>query len=189
MQNLANDKAIARSLKELVGFLNGLSQRAPLDELGRLLGGLDVTPQCLKPFRKFGDLCYRRNLICEGPWYELLCICWRSGQRSPIHNHAGSTCGLRIIQGIATETAFEATPIGQIKAVRSVDCAAGHVCCTQDTDIHQVSNLQAVGNDLVTLHIYSPPLRSMQTFSLLGAETDVYTPRNSAPICHVGDCI
>lgn len=168
--------AIPECLSELINFLENLEERAPKDELYQLLSGLDVCQNDLLDFVRFEQCTYRRNLISEGQWYELLCICWQSGQRSPIHNHAGSTCGLRIVQGCATETIFDPTPCGQIKAVKSNDFEQGFVCTSQDADIHQVSNLQASGNDLVTLHIYSPPLRTMDTFSLLGADSVPYSP-------------
>ncbi len=50
------------------------------------------------------------------------------------------------------------------------ELTAGHVCASQDDDTHQVSNLQSQGQNLVTLHIYSPPLRAMQKFSITGGE-------------------
>lgn len=181
--------ATPNSLSQLVSYLEGLEERASIEDLGRLLNELDVTVEDLKPYAIFGDKCYRRNLIREGEWYELLCICWKSGQRSPIHNHAHSTCGLRIMQGVATETLFEETPSGQIKAVSSTDCTTGHVCCTQDEEVHQVSNLQSPGEDLMTLHIYSPALKSMDQFSLFTEERELYVPQNGETICHFGDCI
>ena len=46
---------------------------------------------------------------------------------------------------------------------------------TQDTDTHQVSNLQPGGCNLVTLHIYSPPLKLMQKFSITGESAGVWT--------------
>ncbi|HMP79571.1 MAG TPA: cysteine dioxygenase family protein [Pirellulaceae bacterium] len=179
---------ICRPLNELVQFLDRLQSRAPLDQLRVLLEDLNVSREDLEPFIEFGELTYRRNLICEGEWYELLCICWRSGQRSPIHNHAGSTCGLRIVEGIATETVFEFTPSGLIKPVQTADAEVGFVCTTQDEDIHQVSNLQGEGEDLITLHIYSPPLRRMDNFSLYDRQRGLYEPTNF-PVCWVGDCI
>ena len=48
----------------------------------------------------------------------------------------------------------------------SRDLPAGYLCGSVDEDIHQVSNLQAGGADLVTLHVYSPPLLRMDVFSL-----------------------
>jgi cysteine dioxygenase len=37
---------------------------------------------------------------------------------------------------------------------------------THDADLHQISNLQAGDADLVTLHVYVPPLVRMKTYSL-----------------------
>ena len=181
--------SLSKPIQQLIGFLESLTERAPVEDLGRFLAGLDITLADLEPFICFGDKMYRRNMIRENEWYELLCICWQSGQRSPIHNHAGSTCGLKIMQGTATETTFEKTPSGHIKPITSSDFSAGLVCSSQDDEIHQVSNLQAIGSNLVTLHVYSPPLRRMDTFSLHGAETELYQPENQMNACHFGDCI
>ena len=165
---------IPSCLESLASFLYSLDRRATVEELQHHLENLDVTREDLEQYANFGDACYRRNIICENEWFELLCICWRSGQRSPIHNHAGSTCGLRIIEGIATETVFEQTASGQIKPVKSVDFDPCLVCSTQDEEIHQVSNLQSPDQKLMTLHIYSPPLKTMDTFSLLNDEVGTY---------------
>lgn len=175
---------VPQAFKELILYLEGLTERASMEKLDELLEGVEITRKEIVDCVSFGSATYRRNLICESEWFELLCICWKSGQRSPIHNHAGSTCGLRIIHGVATETLFEWTDCGQIKAIQSTDCGVDHVCTTQDAEIHQVSNLQAPGCDLITLHIYSPPLRTMDTYSLMG-DVEEYTPTNFMS-CHFG---
>ncbi len=51
----------------------------------------------------------------------------------------------------------------------------GYVCAAEDSDIHQVANMQAAGKDLVTLHIYSPPIVRMNTYEYAtspGPESD-----------------
>lgn len=109
---------------------------------------------------------YVRNLVHAGPAYQALLLCWRNGQRSPIHNHRGSNCCVKVLRGVATETLFTRAPNGMILPEKSRDLPPGHMCASADDDIHQVSNLQAGGADLVTLHIYSPPLLRMDVFSL-----------------------
>jgi cysteine dioxygenase len=109
---------------------------------------------------------YVRNLIHNGPAYQALALCWRNGQRSPIHNHRGSNCGVKVLRGVATETIFSRAPNGMIVADGSRDLGPGEICASADDDIHQLSNVQAGGADLVTLHIYSPPLLRMEMFSL-----------------------
>jgi cysteine dioxygenase len=157
---------MAKNLNELVAFLDGLDGRAPLQELVAELAELQVGCDELREYVRFSEKQYARNLVREGPWYHLLVLCWKNGQRSPIHDHAGSTCGVRVLRGVMTETTFAFTPNGHVKAVGSRDLGAGEVCGTQDDDLHQVSNLQAGDADLVTLHVYTPPLVLMGTYSM-----------------------
>lgn len=163
-------------LEQLVEYLEGLTQRAPVQRLEEHLRAMDLKFADIAAFAQFGERQYVRNLVYSGEWYHVLVLCWRSGQRSPIHNHAGSTCGVHVLKGTPTETAFATTPCGQVKAVSSQDLTVGDVLVTQDSGIHQVSNLQAKGNDAVTLHVYSPPLLRMDTFSLTDAAIGEYRP-------------
>jgi len=163
-------------LLALLDHLDGLTERAPLALLESKLQELDIGVNDVADYIHFNPGNYRRNLVRAGEWYHLLILCWRSGQRSPIHNHAQSTCGLKVLSGIATETKFELTPSGLVKAVSSSDAPEGFICATQDADIHQISNLQAEGTDLITLHIYSPPLLRMKTYSLTDRLVGEYVP-------------
>lgn len=158
------------SLGSLVHFLDALNDRAPLPELLAQLRQLEPSYDDLIPFVRFSDRAYSRNLVCRGSWYMVLVLCWRNGQRSPIHDHVGSTCGVRVLHGTLTETLFTFTPNGLVKATGSCDYAPGSVIGSQDDDLHQVSNLQSGDDDLVTLHVYSPPLLTMGTYSLTGRE-------------------
>ena len=65
-----------------------------------------------------------------------------------------------------TETLFEFAPNGLVKPTFSRDLQPGGIIGSEDTDMHQVSNLQADNADLITLHVYSPPLLVMGTYSL-----------------------
>lgn len=163
-------------LTSLLEYLDGLTARATVAELKTLLTALEVTVDDLAEYVHFSGERYLRNLVREGKWYHLLVLCWHSGQRSPIHNHAGSTCGLRVLTGVLTETVFGTTPSSLIKPVSSHDIHAGEVCASQDNYIHQVSNLQVPGSDVITLHIYSPPLICMDTFSLTDAVVGEFRP-------------
>jgi cysteine dioxygenase len=154
------------ALGELLRRFDALPGRIPLGALESSLADLSVTLDDVRPHLVFGADTYRRNLVHAGPGYQALVLCWRNGQRSPIHDHAGSSCGVRVLAGEAVETVFERTRSGMVYAVRSHVHAPGNVCATQDADIHQVSNLADDGGDLVTLHVYSPPLLHMGTYSL-----------------------
>jgi DMSO/TMAO reductase YedYZ molybdopterin-dependent catalytic subunit len=157
---------MSTKLDALFEYLDGLDGRAPLKSLTDLLRRLDLSCADLADLLRFSDRDYQRNLVRAGRWYHLWVLCWKNGQRSPIHDHAGSSCGVRVLRGTATVTSFTFAPNGHVKALGSQDLAPGSVVGNQDTDLHQVSNLQAGDADLVTLHVYSPPLLRMGTYSL-----------------------
>jgi cysteine dioxygenase len=138
----------------------------PLADLLDWLHASPLTLRELTAYLTFHPDRYVRNRVYDGPAYQALLLCWRNGQRSPIHNHRGSHCGVKVLHGVATETLFTRAANGLIVPVASRDLPAGHTCTSADEDVHQVSNLQAGGADLVTLHIYSPPLVRMDVFSL-----------------------
>lgn len=155
------------------------SGRISLPLLEQWLSDCCVTYDAVQPFLRFHPDRYMRNLMHAGPAYQALVLCWRSGQRSPIHDHQGSSCGVKVLRGIATETLFEQTADGLVYAVASRQLGEGRTCASQDDDIHQMSNLQPPGNELVTLHIYSPPLLSMNMYSILDAKvTRFFDPIN-----------
>jgi cysteine dioxygenase len=146
--------------------------RVPLAALGDWLARTELTLDDVRPFLRFSDERYVRNLMHAGPGYQALVLCWRSGQRSPIHDHTGSSCGVKVIQGVATETTFASGPNGMVYAIGSRHLPAGSTCATQDADMHQMSNLQPAGADLITLHIYSPPLLTMNMYSIVAASVE-----------------
>ena len=158
-----------QSLDALIEYLDSLEERATLPQLVKILEETEITTDDVKDFLTFSPVRYTRNLIRGGEWYNLLVLCWRNGQRSPIHDHKGSSCGMRILQGEAAETIFDLAPNGHVWAVGTKFHPVGHVLASQDTDKHQISNLQAGEADLVSLHIYSPPLLWMGTYSLTDA--------------------
>lgn len=178
-----------QSLRHFLHALDRFEKRVPLDELCERMADLCVDLAELQPFLRFGRQTYQRNLMHSGPGYQALILCWRSGQRSPIHDHTGSSCGVRILTGVATETLFERTESGFVYATGSRRLECGQVCGSQDADIHQVSNLQPDGCDLVTLHVYSPALLHMGTYSLTDrAVRDFVDPIHTLAFAH-GDGI
>lgn len=157
---------MAGTLTELFRYLDGLKGRAPLPELTARLTDLDVDTHELADYMHFSSRSYMRNLARAGPWYHALVLCWKNGQRSPIHDHVGSSCGMRVLRGTLTETIFDMAPNGHVYATFSRQLSPGEVSGSEDDDIHQVCNLQPGDADLVTLHVYTPPLRRMGTYSL-----------------------
>ncbi|HMP57975.1 MAG TPA: cysteine dioxygenase family protein [Gemmatales bacterium] len=168
-------------LTDLCAYLDSCTGPVNLDRLQHLLEAQPITRDDLAEFCQFGTTTYCRNIVARSDWYEMLCICWRAGHKSYIHDHHGSSCAFKVIAGTATE--IICTPTGRTRAdqplVRPVNVTrypAGAVCGSASFHIHEVVNESARGEDLITLHIYSPPL-AMRIY----AYDDESAPSHSTP--------
>lgn len=135
----------------------------PLEVMRDQLERLENNLQMLAPWWMFDACTYRRNLIRRTATYEALLLCWLPGQRSPIHDHRGSGCAFRVIEGVVTETLYEPTKSGLVTAASMRWLPPGTICASREFDVHEVANTQLKA-DLVTLHIYSPPLRDVNLY-------------------------
>jgi selenocysteine lyase/cysteine desulfurase len=149
----------------LLAFLDRIPAggRADLQELARLLRGLDALRlEASEVSGLFSDAGYTRLHLAGDERYEVLLMGWKPGQQSPIHDHAASVCGARVLLGTASETAFAFTPSGHLRAEGTRPVPAGSVFASQDAEIHLIANYEA--GPLCTLHVYSPPLRRMTQY-------------------------
>lgn len=158
----------SEKLTPLLEKLDALTERAPLAMLREELSRLDITRADLGGACRFSDDHYRRNIIKRTDEYELVALCWKPGQRTPIHDHVGSTCGLLVVEGDATETRYELDADGVARRAGRSVIPQGSVCASQDDDIHEVANL--TDRDLITLHCYSPPINQFHRYEEDSAE-------------------
>lgn len=166
------DPAIPPILIPLVEYLLALKGRADLHTLDQLLRATPISRDDLEPWCNFGTRGYKRNTIRRTEHFELLALTWRSGHCTPIHDHRGSSCAFRVVHGTGTEIRFHTTPSGLVLPSEHNAMNPGYVCAAHDDDIHQVANMQAPGEDLVTMHIYSPPIRRMRTYEFAKGQCD-----------------
>lgn len=163
---LAQDEKSALSLVELVGLLNQNCADIGPERMAQILQRVQIPPAEMKPYVRFSDLRYARNLVHKTDRFEIMVMCWHSGQRSSIHDHAGSLGGLKVIAGELTESLFVKADNGMIKAMNSLDYGAGAIRIEQTSLIHQISNLQGDRAQAISLHVYVPPLVRMNVYSL-----------------------
>ncbi len=155
--------AACPKLKPLTDYLASLAGPPDLAMLERLLDDLHITRDDLADHVKFSDYTYQRNRVAASGWYELLIVCWKPGQASHIHDHAGSACAFKVIEGTGSETTYERLDSGYVRPVAATILEQGHVCASVDADIHYVAN-DTDDHDLITLHLYAPALKLMSTY-------------------------
>jgi cysteine dioxygenase len=153
-------------LIELLTGWDSLAGPIPEDLIRSGLEQLSLDRDALRGCAHFNERTYQRNLIHQTANYEILVLCWRSGQRSPIHDHEKSACGVLVVEGVATETSFLADSTGKTIVSRSRRIRAGSIVVSRGSDIHRVANLEHPGTDLISLHVYSPRLAASRYFRI-----------------------
>ena len=159
-------------IDDLIGWLKGAKERIDLDDLKNRLDDDRLSAESLADYIHFSDERYSRNLLAHGPQFYALVLCWKPGQASPIHDHKGASCGVRVIQGTATETSF-AWQGDKLLPQRVTTMRAGEVCGSFDDDIHEIRNNGS--ENLVTLHVYSPYLDNINLYDIESGKVTVFS--------------
>jgi cysteine dioxygenase len=118
---------------------------------------------------------YARNLVCRSADFELLVQCWKPGHESTIHDHAGSLNAISVYRGELTSRVFVPaaglpTGIGPVDLVAEEHVQKGGWTGVDRGGIHQLVN--TAEEDLVTVHVYAPPLSKLVVYSTDSAETE-----------------
>lgn len=153
------------SLALLIARLEEFEGPPPLEELTNVLASVPLSLDVLREFVHFDNDGYKDNLVYSSSCFEVRCMCWKNGQRSSVHDHQGSGCVLRVMQGTLRNTDFKEEGRG-VRPIASLDLPCGSVCARQDAQIHQIANLAGDGSDAVSLHVYSPPLGETNVFPI-----------------------
>ncbi|KAL1925008.1 uncharacterized protein VTP21DRAFT_4662 [Calcarisporiella thermophila] len=109
-----DDVPIPKSLDELVGLLHaelvdgGLdSDSVDVNRVQRLMENYCSNETDWHKYAHFDPYRYTRNLVDDGNGhFNLLVLCWGAGHQSAIHDHSGSHCIMKILDGELTETLY-----------------------------------------------------------------------------------
>ncbi len=151
-----------KNTKKLIEWLDSLNRRPGLEELDERLSQMKVDADALKRNICFVESGYQRNVLKKNDHYELVAICWRPDQETPIHDHVGSDCAFLILEGTSTETVYTTDENERASEQIKRDYRPGEVCAAAEQDIHKISNEK--GGDLINLHVYTPPLSGFKIY-------------------------
>ena len=164
------------SLSSLVAALESLDSTPELAQIYEWLEKAEISTEDLEPYIGFKEGNYWRHRVCRNEFVEMLVLCWRPGQRTPIHDHNGSHGGVKVCEGLLWETTFSYDPVDGLEYKSAREHTPGAVTGSDVPDIHQLGNPDVSGRDLVTIHIYAPPLGVLKTYKLGSSTIESYTP-------------
>ncbi|MFN2491346.1 MAG: cysteine dioxygenase family protein [Pyrinomonadaceae bacterium] len=165
-----------QSLETLVSELQSQTATPELKQIYAWLKDAEISPEELEPYIGFKAGNYWRHRVCRNEFVEMLVLCWRPGQRTPIHDHNGSHGGVKIYKGVMWETTFSFDAGDGLTYKAAREHATGAVTGSDIPDIHQLGNPDVSGQELITIHIYAPPLGVLKTYKVGSPEIDLYIP-------------
>jgi len=172
-------KQTTLSLARLVEVLESQRTAPSLEQLSSWLENADISAEDLRPFIGFKAGNYWRHRICRNEFVEMLVLCWRPGHRTPIHDHNGSHGAVKVYDGVLWETTFTFDSENGLSYKSGRECRRGEVTGAETPDIHQLGNPDISEQNLITIHIYAPPLGVLNTYKAGSAKIDRYTPDDS----------
>ena len=151
--------------------VSSLTQERLMDFTRRLI----ISDELIASRTRFAANTYARNLVCRSADFELLVLCWKPGHESTIHDHAGSLNAIKVHRGELTSRVFVPAagrpagtgPVGLLAEER---VPQGGWTGVDRGGIHQIAN--TAQEDLVSVHVYAPPLTELVVYSTRSAETE-----------------
>jgi len=162
------------SIQDFVVELRKFPEKAFVEtrELLEFLQHTGVEADTLKPYLTWDRQHYTRNLIDKTPLYELIAICWETGQVSSVHNHRDQNCWMAVPIGRLMVENFHLisqdvdSGRSQLTPTDTVEMNPTHPCAVDPADpVHRVVNPKQFGERAVSLHIYSRPFDTCVVYS------------------------
>ncbi len=175
------DPALSPRLRALVDDLEQAGEVVSRRDAVAALGRAEITWEDVEPYAQPSPLGYARRRIARTDAFELLVMTWMPGQGSVPHDHAGSICALRIVQGHVRDSFFAAARDGLVDRSASSELLEGEVIVDASDDIHALKNDESETGMLVTLHVYAPPLPELRRFALRPAGATLAPVDTRAP--------
>ncbi|KAG0333947.1 Cysteine dioxygenase [Podila horticola] len=188
---------VPKSLDELVELLhkelgaNGLAcEGVDVDRVQALMTNYQSNEEDWKKYALFDKGRYTRNLVDDGNGkFNLMILAWPENVGSAIHDHSGSHCIMKMLDGELKETLYE-WPDKVVSEVDHPDSGLGSdhsddegrkpcaMTVKRETVLHRNETtymsdklgLHRVANPLKTagslsLHLYTPPYETCRTFN------------------------
>jgi cysteine dioxygenase len=173
------------------GFVEGLQgledDLITRDRVSEFLTGVEIESGSLRPYVNFSDARYTRNLAFRDELFEVMVLCWKPGQRTPVHTHNGQLGWTLVHRGHLEVVNFKWLGCNrpENQNVVGIDCLGGatdfdlqpleRIQCLPDGAVSTVDKLQTIhrmgipdgGREAsVSIHVYSRPFDSCIAFDL-----------------------
>ncbi|KJH44251.1 cysteine dioxygenase type I [Dictyocaulus viviparus] len=135
--------------------------RVNIEDMEKILHSYKSNPHHWRQYAMFDERNYTRNLVDTGNGkYNMIILCWGPGMCTNIHDHSGSHCFVKVLEGQLKETRFafpsegvEGKPLCPIgESVVSLNDVS---YMSDQLGLHRMEN-PSHSENAVSLHVYSP---------------------------------
>lgn len=161
----------ARALDALVATLGAAAGAPGTDAIAAALARHRAALAALRALAGFETQHYARRVVARDARFEVLVIGWLPGQQSSVHDHAGASGGVLVLEGALTETRFARRDDGLVELAARERFAPGAVVACDGAGVHRVANLEP-REALVTLHVYAPSLIAAREYRVAAPGAD-----------------
>jgi len=159
---LNSDKKTPSDIQSINELITALSEceRKSYNEIAR---AINIPISEFKEFSSWSDECYTRNCIHEEEKYELILLCWESGQKTPIHDHGGEECWVRIVKGKLEERLYRMDEQREFDMLKSAISQKNEITYMTDfMGFHSLKNISQKRS--MSLHLYANPIKSCNVY-------------------------
>jgi len=151
-------------IADLVRQLDEMRSDLTLIKVASALRSANLTTRDVERYVRPTQKSYHRATVARRELYELLVLTWLPGQGSAPHDHSGSVSAMLVLQAEAAEGSWRIAADGFADLQFETAVGPGQITAWQDAGVHTVRNASKTGETLVTLHVYTPPLRDFRRF-------------------------
>jgi len=149
-----------RSINEL---LKELLRHRTAEAYGPILERYDVPTRDLEPYFRWNARHYTRTCIHRNDDFELLVVCYESGQRTSIHDYDSQTAWVHPVMGAVVEEVFEPAPQGGLRIISEKLLVPGSVDVLKNG--HAIHRFINPGPErAVTLNLYAKPMSKWRVY-------------------------
>jgi cysteine dioxygenase len=148
------------SLEALIDCLD----HSDLSNQGKIIKEMNIPISDFEAYASWNKECYTRNCIHRTDKYELILLCWKKGDETPIHGHDGQNCWVYQIKGNMTEIRYEKDASGDLFEKHRMQLSPGKLTYMNKTMGYHKLNNDTDGRGM-TLHIYVSPITSCEVFN------------------------
>ena len=139
-------------------------KNADSDDYVVIAKNIDISIAEFKKYISWDPEVYTRNCIEHNEDFELILICWKSGDETPIHGHDNQRCWVYQVAGEMTEERFKEDDEGQLIKEHEMKLTQGKLTYMHDSmGYHTLSN--STSENAITLHLYMKPVYQCEVFN------------------------